>query len=341
MKLVIDAMGGDNAPLEIVKGALQANRELGVSIILVGRQEAIEASLKELGEEKLPDGVEILNATQVVEMEDDPATATRTKTDSSMTVGLRLVKDGQADAMISAGSTGALLTGATLIVKRIKGIRRAVLSVMLPSSGKGFLIIDCGANAECTPEFLVQFAYMGSFYMEKVGGRKNPRVGLLNIGVEETKGTELQKNTYALLKQAGDKGSLNFVGNVEARGAFTDDCDVLVADGFSGNVLLKGSEGLGIMAMGELKAMFKKSIFSKLAALIVKDDLMAFKKKFDASEVGGTMLLGISKPVIKAHGSAKAKDIVGAAKQAVKAVESGICDTIAENIEYMKVSDSQ
>ncbi|MGX8699482.1 MAG: phosphate acyltransferase PlsX, partial [bacterium] len=285
-------------------------------------------AMQELGKTELPAGVEIKNATEVVEMEDDPATATRVKSDSSMTVGLKMLRDGAADAMISAGSTGALLSGATLIVKRVKGIRRASLGVQMPSTGRGFLLIDSGANAECTPEYLTQFAAMGHFYTKELLGIPEPRIGLLNIGAEETKGTELQKTTYTLLRQADRAGELRFVGNVEARGAFLDDCDVLVADGFSGNVLLKGAEGLGKLAMGELKGMFLKSPLSKLAALIVKKELTAFKKKFDASEVGGTMLLGIRKPVIKAHGSAKAKDIVSASRQAIRACESDVCGKI-------------
>lgn len=338
MKIIIDAMGGDNAPLEIVKGALTAAEELGVEIILVGKGEEILKCLEELGKTELPPRVEIKNATEVVLMEDDPATATRVKSDSSMTVGLKMLKEGLADAFISAGSTGALLSGATLIVKRIKGVRRASLGVQMPSSGKGFLLIDSGANVECTPEYLMQFAYMGHFYSKELLGVKNPRVGLLNIGAEETKGTELHKSTWALLKEAGDEGRINFVGNVEARGAFLDDCDVLVADGFSGNVLLKGAEGIGKMAMGELKGMFMKNALSKLAALIIKNDLKAFKKKFDASEVGGTMLLGIQKPVIKAHGSSKAKDIVSAVKQAIKAVDADVCGSIEANVDFMKLS---
>ena len=339
MKIIVDAMGGDNAPLEIVKGAIDANKEFSCEIVLTGKTEEILRCLNELGYSEIPAGVEIMNATEVVEMEDDPATACRVKPDSSMTVGLRMLKEGKADAMVSAGSTGALLSGATLLVKRIKGVRRAVLSMSMPGKDGGFLLLDCGANAECTPEYLLQFAYMGHFYMSKLKGIKSPRVGLLNIGTEETKGTELQRETYKLLKAAGDEGRINFVGNVEARGAFTGDCDVLVTDGFTANVLLKGAEGLGIFAMGEIKGIFTKSAFTKLAALIVKDGLKAFKKLFDASEVGGTMLLGIAKPVIKAHGSSKAKDIRSAVYQAMKCAENNICGAIEENIELMKVGE--
>lgn len=337
MKIIVDAMGGDNAPLEIVKGAILAAEEFKVEIILVGRGEEILRCLEEMGRTDLPAGVEIANATEVVEMEDDPTTVTREKADSSMTVGLKLLRDGGADAMVSAGSTGALLSGATLIVKRIKGIRRAVLGVTAPMKDGSFLLVDCGANAECTPEYLLQFAYMGHFYMKQFAGIANPRVGLLNIGVEETKGTDLQKSTYALLTEAKAAGRINFVGNVEARGAFLGDCDVLVTDGFSGNVLLKGIEGFGMFAMGEIKNMFMKNTKTKLAALAVKGELKEFKKKFDSSEVGGTMLLGISKPVIKAHGSSDAYAMRSAIKQAMGTVDAGICGAITENIEYMKL----
>ena len=332
-------MGGDNAPLEIVKGALEAHEEFGANIVLVGKGEDILRSMSELGYSDLPSGVEIANASEVVLMEDDPATVTREKSDSSMTVALKLLKDGSADAMISAGSTGALLSGATLIVKRIKGIRRAVLSVLLPSTGKGFLIIDCGANAECTPEYLMQFAYMGSYYLKGIVGVDNPRVGLLNIGTEESKGTSLQLETYKLMQEAKARGELNFVGNVEARAAFHDECDVLVTDGFTGNVLLKGTEGIGLMMKGELKNIFYKNVFTKLAALTIKPGLKSLMKKFDASDVGGTMLLGISKPVIKAHGSSKAKDIKGAVCQAMLAVQSGVCEMIEKNVQYMKLPE--
>ncbi len=338
MKIVVDAMGGDNAPLEIVKGALMAAREFGVDIILVGRGEDILRTLEELGESDLPKNVEVANATEVVEMEDDPATVTRQKADSSMTVGLKLLHDGKADAMVSAGSTGALLSGATLVVKRIKGIRRACLAPIIPTpSNGGTLMVDVGANAECTPEYLLQFAYMGYYFAKAFKGVENPRVGLLNIGVEETKGSPLYKQTYALLKKAGEEGRVNFIGNVEARDVMEGVCDVLVSDGFTGNVLLKGIEGVGIFFMRELKGMLKKSALSKMAALILKKDLMGLKKMTDSTEVGGTALLGIQKPVIKAHGSSNAYAIRSAVRQAIKTVDSGVCWSITDNVEFMKV----
>ena len=213
MKIIIDAMGGDNAPEEIVRGAAQAAKEFGVSLVLVGRETEVRRCLADCGAEGAP-GITVVNASEVVTMEDDPSTATRLKKDSSLTVGLTLLHDGGGDAFVSAGSTGALLTGATLIVKRIRGIRRACLAPVMPNGDKGALLIDCGANAECSEEYLLQFAYMGSFYAKKLLGYESPRVALLNIGAEESKGTALQKNTYALLKQAGEAGRIRFVGNI-------------------------------------------------------------------------------------------------------------------------------
>lgn len=338
MKIVVDAMGGDNAPLEIVKGALMAVREFDVDITLVGRGEDILRTLEQLGESDLPRNVEIANATQVVEMEDDPSTVTRQKADSSMTVGLKLLRDGKADAMVSAGSTGALLSGATLVVKRIRGIRRACLAPVIPTpSNGGTLMVDVGANAECTPEYLLQFAYMGHFFAKSFKGVENPRVGLLNIGVEETKGSLLYKEAHWLLKKAGEEGRINFIGNVEARDVMDGVCDVLVSDGFAGNVLLKGVEGVGIFFMRELKGMFKRSLLTKMSALILKKDLLRLKKMTDSTEVGGTALLGIQKPVIKAHGSSNAYAIRSAVRQAIKTVESDVCRSIGDNIEFMKV----
>ena len=340
MKIVVDAMGGDNAPLEIVKGALMAARDFQTEITLVGRGEDILRSLEELGEGNLPGNVEIANATQVVEMEDDPATVTKVKSDSSMTVGLKLLHDGKADAMVSAGSTGALLSGATLVVKRIRGIRRACLAPMLPTPANGgTLMVDVGANAECTPEYLLQFAFMGSFFVKSAKGVEDPKVGLLNIGAEETKGNPLYKEAHQLLKRASEEGRINFIGNVEAREVMNGVCDVLVADGFTGNVLLKSVEGMGIFFMGTLKDMFTKSFLSKMAYLVLKKDLKGLKKLVSSEEVGGTALLGIQRPVIKAHGSSNAYAIRSAIRQAIKAAESGTAALIAENIEYMKVKE--
>ncbi len=335
MKIIVDAMGGDHAPLEIVKGALRAKNELGVELLLVGREEAIREILAQENADQT--GIEIVDAREIITMEDDPSTATRRKKNSSMAVALNLLKDGRGDAVVSAGSTGALLTGATLTVKRIKGIRRAALAPVLPAGEHGVMLIDCGANVECTAEYLLQFAYMGSFYAKKLMGCANPRVGLLNVGTEDTKGGQLQHQTFELLKEAHAEGRINFVGNVEGTGVFDGSADVVVTDGFTGNVLLKGTEGVIKYMMKSLKGVFYANTKNKLAALVLKKDLAAMKKSMDVNEVGGTALVGISKPVIKAHGSSKEASFFAAIRQAVAFVKSGIIDEITENIDYMKL----
>ena len=251
-----------------------------------------------------------------------------------MVVGLRMLAEGQGDAMISAGSTGALLSAATLVVKRVKGIRRAAFCPEIPNDNKT-LLIDCGANAECTPEFLVQFAFLGAAYARKVQGKANPKVGLLNIGTEDTKGTALQKEVYGLLQRAHEQGLINFAGNVEARDVPLGAVDVVVTDGFSGNILLKAIEGTASFMSGILKGMFKKNLMTKIAALICKDGLKAFKKRMDYREVGGTMLLGITRPVVKAHGSSDARDIRSAVRQAMEAVRGDLAPELQQSMQQL------
>ena len=318
MRILVDAMGGDLAPDEIVKGAVHAQQELGAEIVLVGQRAAIETCLRNEQAE-----LEIIDASEVITMDDDPSTATRRKKDASMTVALNLLRDGKGDAVVSAGSTGALLTGATLIVKRIHGIRRAALAPVLPNGDAGVMLIDCGANADCTPEYLLQFAYMGSYYARTMLGIAAPRVGLLSNGTEDHKGAQLQHETFPLLKAADAAGRIRFIGNVEASQVFNGDVDVVVTDGFTGNVLLKG--------------IFMKNFKTKLAALAIKDEFKALKASLDPNEVGGTAMLGISKPVIKAHGSSDARAIYNAIRQAISFVDSGIIDDITANISYMRV----
>ena len=337
MKIIVDAMGGDNAPQSNVQGALSAVKELGVEIILVGRGEDILAALKQDGISDLPAGVQIAHASEVIEICDDPATAFRRKKDSSLTVGLELLKNGDGDAFVSAGSTGALLSAATLLVKRIRGVRRAAMAPVVPTGGGGAILIDCGATAECTPEYLLQFAFMGSYYAQKVLGRTEPKVGLLNIGTEPSKGASLQQQAHALLTEAGQAGRIRFTGNVEAREAVFGEVDVIVSDGYSGNIFLKTMEGTGGFMTKQLKAMFKKNLTAKLAAVLVAGGLKDFKKLIDAGEVGGTPLLGISKPVIKAHGSSDGYAIKNAIRQAVDFAASGLIADITENIEYMRL----
>ena len=335
MKIIVDAMGGDNAPEAIVKGAVYARDGLGVEICLVGRTEEIERCLDGVDRS----GISIVNAPEIITMEDDPSTAVRRKKNSSMAIALNLLKNGEGDAMVSAGSTGALLTGATLIVKRVHGVRRAAMAPVFPSRENGLMLIDCGANAECTPEYLLQFGYMGSFYAKRIMNIDNPRVGLLNIGVEETKGGTLQHETYKLLRQAEEAGRINFVGNVEASTMLMGGVDVVVADGFSGNIALKTAEGVAKWLFTELKDVFKMSAKNMLAAAVVKKDVKGLAKKIDPNEVGGTALLGISKPVIKAHGSSGDEAFFAAIRQAKSFAESGLINDIAENVEYMRISE--
>ena len=337
MKIIVDAMGGDNAPQAIVQGALDAHRLHGVDIILVGRMAEVLRAVEACGEKDLPAGVEIKDASEVEEISDDPATAFKMKKDSSLTVGLNLLKAGEGDAFVSAGSTGALLAGATLVVKRIRGIRRAAMGPVIPTAGGRAILCDCGANAECTPEYLLQFAYLGSYYAKRVMGVESPRVALLNIGAEEEKGDDLRHQAYALLKEAGDAGRIRFIGNIEANDAMLGGADVIVADGFTGNIMLKSVEGVGKFLLKELKKMFLSSAKTKLAAGLVKGGLADMKKLLDPSEIGGTAFLGISKPVIKAHGSSDARAICNAILRAKEYAESGFIDDIQRDIELMKV----
>lgn len=337
MKIIVDAMGGDNAPLEIVKGALAGQKHWGVDIVLTGDENAIREALTQCGQPEVPAGMEIISTSQTVEMCDDPATVFRRKKDTSMGVGLTMLREGQGDALVSAGSTGALLTGATLITKRIHGIRRAAMAPVIPTTTGQAVLIDCGANAECTPEYLVQFAYLGNFYAQQVLGLAKPRVGLLNIGVEDSKGTDLQKQTLARLRQAAEEGHLHFIGNIEAKEAIKGGCDVIVTDGFSGNILLKTMEGVGSFAGSALKGMFKKNLLTKLAALAVMPGLNDFKAKLDPNKVGGTAFIGIARPVIKAHGASNAEAIENAIGQATAFARSGLIEKIEENVNLMKI----
>lgn len=332
MKVIVDAMGGDHAPEEIVQGAVRAADELGVEIVFTGREDAVKSCLGSRASE-----FTVIHSEEVITMEDDPSTATRRKKNSSMAVALKMLADGEGDAVVSAGSTGALLTGATLTVGRIRGIRRAALAPVLPAGEHGVMLIDCGANVECTAEYLLQFAFMGSYYASKIMGCEKPRVGLLNVGTEDTKGGELQHRAFELLKEADDNGRINFIGNIEGTTVFSGAVDVVVTDGFTGNVLLKTTEGVIKYMMKSLKGVFYKNTGNKLAALYLKKDLAGMKKSLDVNEVGGTALIGISKPVIKAHGSSNAAAIFAAIRQAVSFSESGIIEDIKANINDMKI----
>ncbi len=311
MKVVVDGYGGDHAPLSVLQGCELAVKEYAdVDIIVTGDETEIRKVAEENG--ICLDRIEIVDADGVIEVEDEATSILKEKKNCSMGVALQLLADGKGDAFVSGGSTGAIVVGASFIVKRIKGIKRAALAPILPSDTGCYMLMDAGANLECRPEMLMQFGLMGSIYMSHVMKVENPRVGLLNVGAEETKGTDLQLGAYRLLQES----PLHFTGNVEARDISAGVCDVLVADGFSGNIVLKLTEGLAMTLIGNIKGIFMKSFLTKLAAMIVKPGLKEFKKKMDYTEYGGAPLMGVGKPVIKAHGSSNAKAFKNAIRQA-------------------------
>lgn len=338
LKIILDAMGGDHAPEAPVLGAIEAAKQFGVQITLVGRGEEILEVMRRHQIENLPEGMEIANADDVVDMHDDPGSVIHKRKTSSMVVGMKMLADGQGDAFVSAGSTGALLTCATLIAKRVRGIRRAAMGPAFPNKAGGkTVILDCGANAECTPEFLLQFGLVGSLFAQKSLGVKEPKVGLLNIGTEDSKGTNLQKEAYGLLQKAGEKGLIHFVGNVEARDVPLGAVDVVVCDGFSGNVLLKSIEGTA-MFMGSLMKhkIFKRNFLSKIGYLFCKPGVDEVMGMLDYRTIGGTQFLGIRKPVIKAHGSSDALAFQNAIRQAETAAQSDFTAELEEKLSVMK-----
>lgn len=337
MKIIVDAMGGDNAPEAAVLGAIDAAKTYGAEITLVGRGPAILEVMEKHGIENLPAGMEIAHADDVVDMHDDPGSVIHKRKNSSMILGLKMLADGQGDAFVSAGSTGALLTGATLIAKRVRGIRRAAMAPSMPTKTGGRVIIcDCGANAECTAEFLLQFGLVASAYAQNVLGIEKPRVGLLNIGSEEGKGTQLQKDAYVLLKDAADKGLIHFTGNVEARDVPLGAVDVVVCDGFNGNVLIKSIEGTAMFMGSLLKKVFKKNALTKAGYLLCKSGVGELMKMLDYREIGGTQFLGIQKPVIKAHGSSDALAFRNAVKQAMTAAQGNFTAQLEKSLAAMK-----
>ncbi len=326
MKIIVDAFGGDNAPLSVLEGVTLAKNEYSVDIALVGDEEKIKACAKENNISL--EGIEIIHAADVMSMHDDPTEIVKSKKESSMAVGMKALADGNGDAFLSAGSTGALVVGGSLIVKRIKGIKRVALASIIPGKNKNYLMLDIGANADCRPEMLAQFGIMGSTYMENVEGIKNPTVALLNIGAEETKGGELQKESYALLKKA----PINFVGNVESRDIPLGDVDVVVADGFTGNIALKLIEGVSSTMFSMIKGVIKKGLKEKIGALLLKKGLYEIKGKADYTEVGGAPLLGTRLPVIKAHGSSNGKAIKNAIGKAITFAEKEVIAKISGDI---------
>ena len=322
MKIIIDAFGGDNAPLEVLRGCERAVRELGVDMILTGSADKIRKCATENGISL--SGMEIEHTDDVFDIHEEPKEIIKSGSNTSMALGLRLLSEGKGDAFVSAGSTGALVMGATFIVKRIKGIKRIAPSPVMPADKGSFVLLDAGANTECRPEMLVQFAVMGSAYMEKVMGISRPRVGLLNIGAEETKGRELEIEAYKLLEQSG----LNFGGNIEARDIPKGEYQVIVTDGFTGNIVLKLYEGMGSFFSRKLKWIFSGA--GKIGAVFSIGKIKTFRKQMDYKEVGGSALLGVRKPVIKAHGSSDGTAFFNAVRQAKKCVEVNVSGVIEE-----------
>ena len=329
MDIIIDAMGGDNAPKEIVEGAALASQKYKSRLILVGNKPVVEKHLHDCGADTR--GIDIVHTEEVITMEDDPISVVRAKKDSSMGVGLRLLRE-SGDAFVSAGNTGALHAGSSLIIRPIKGVQRSGIATILPFS-RPVLLMDCGANVNVTADYLVQWALMGSIYMKNVQEVRNPEVGLLNNGTEEHKGTQIQIDAFRKLKESG---YVNFVGNIEARDIPNAPCDVLVTDGFTGNVTLKLVEGMAKFMFGTLKDLYTRNMMTKMSYLVMKDQLRGLKHSFDAAEYGGAPLLGLQKPVIKAHGSSDAKAVCNAVRQAEAFVKTGVIDQITAVMQEQK-----
>lgn len=334
MKIIVDAFGGDNAPLEVIKGSAMAVEQLGVEIILTGDENKIKAAAAENNISL--DGISIMHTESVIDIHEEPTSIIKERSDCSMAIGLKALADGEGDAFVSAGSTGALVVGATFIAKRIKGIKRAALAPVMPTDKGYMMLVDAGANVDCRPEMLVQFGIMGSCYMQRVLGVKSPKVGLINVGAEDTKGREMDIEAYKMLKEA----PINFYGNLEARDIPLGECEVVVSDGFTGNVALKLYEGMGSYFSHTLKDMLMGSFGGKLAALLIMKKIKAFKKKMDYSETGGAVLMGISKPVIKAHGSSNAKAFYNAIRQAKNCVDGDIIGEITKSLELLKKQET-
>ena len=327
--IALDAMGGDNAPAEMIKGAIDAiAKEPLMKVFLVGREDVIQKELANYQYNK--EQIEVVNATEVIETAEPPVNAIRRKKDSSIVVGMKMVKEGRADAFVSAGSSGAILVGGQVLVGRIKGVERPPLAPLIPTEKGVTLLIDCGANVDARPSHLVQFARMGSIYMENVVGIKNPRVAIVNIGAEEEKGNALVKETFPLLKACED---INFIGSIEAREIPHGGADVVVCEAFVGNVILKLYEGLGAVLVDKIKGGMMSTLRSKIGALLVKPALKTTLKTFDATEYGGAPLLGLNGLVVKTHGSAKAKEVTNTIIQCVTFKQQNISEKIKASIQ--------
>lgn len=337
MVILLDAMGGDNAPEATIKGAVAAINQINAEVLLIGQEDVILAKIKEYyGKDKIEDispRLKIYNATETIEMEDVPTVAIKNKKDSSMVVGFRLLKEGKGDVFISAGNSGALLTGATLLVGRIKGVDRPALAGILPAYKGRLVLMDCGSNTNCKPVNLLQFAQMTHIYLKNTLGIKDPKIGLLNIGTEETKGNDLTKESYQLLKQKAPEYGINFIGNIEGRDAFSGEVDAIITDGFTGNIFLKAVEGLGKLVKRSLSDSLKKNFLSILGAIPCMPAINRFAKMVDYKEYGGALFLGVKKPVVKAHGSSDAKLFEFTLKQAEQFVNNKVVDIMIEEFE--------
>jgi len=336
VKILLDAMGGDNAPDANIKGAIKAINQIEAEVVLIGKEEVIRARVKELyGKEieEISDRLKIKNATETIEMEDGPTDAIKHKKDSSMVVGFNMLKNDEGDVFISAGNSGALLAGATLLVGRIKGIDRPALGGILPAYHGRLLLMDCGSNTNCKPINLLQFAQMSTIYLRNTFGIEKPRIGLLNIGTEETKGNELTRESYQLLKEKSEELGINFVGNVEGRDAFSGKIDAIVTDGFTGNVFLKTTEGLGKFVKKSLVESFTQSIFTKISYIIARKPIKSLSKAMDYKSYGGALFLGVKKPVVKAHGSSDEILFEYTIKQAEQFVKNKAVDKMKEQFE--------
>lgn len=340
VNILVDAMGGDNAPDAVIKGAVKAAKEVEGTITLIGHKDVIQKRVKEIfGKDsitELSDKIQIHHATEQIEMEDIPTHAIKTKKDSSMVVGFKLLKEGQGDVFISAGNSGALLTGATLLVGRIRGIDRPAIAPMLPAYKKGLLLMDAGANTNCRPLNLLQFAQMATFYLRNSYHIDKPVIGLLNIGTEETKGNELTKSSYQFLTEKADELGINFVGNVEGREAFSGQIDALITDGFTGNVFLKTVEGMGKLVKTSLMESLTRNIWTKICTVPTLPAINKFKKTMDYREYGGALFLGVKKPVVKAHGSSDEFLFYFTIKQAERFAKSGAVETMKQEFESKK-----
>lgn len=337
MRILLDAMGGDNAPDATIKGAVKAIKDIEAEVCLIGNKDVINSKIKEFyGKSDIAEispRLSIHHTTESIEMTDIPTQAIKHKKDSSMVVGFNMLKNGEGDVFISAGNSGALLTGATLLVGRIKGIDRPALAGILPSYKSRLMLIDCGSNTNCKPINLLQFAQMATIYNRNTFGIEHPTVGLLNIGTEETKGNELVRESYQLLKEKAEELDLNFVGNVEGRDAFSGKLDILVADGYTGNVFLKTVEGVGKLVKRSLKESIKKNIFTMLGTVPALPVIKSLSKAMDYKEYGGALFLGVKKPVVKAHGSSDEKLFEFTIKQAEQFVKNKAVEKMIEEFE--------